>query len=181
MSVDIGEKQSTIFGTIYRTPDSNHAPFIENLEFVLKESTKTNRRVIIMGDQNYNLLSTKNSDVNNFVDKFFEFGMYPLINIPTRITDTTASVLDHFWTNIVDVPIKSTVVVNPISDHLPIYMTIGINDSQKELFVEKRNFSEKNIENFNNSLSKMYIFDILQHKSTNAAYNVFIKRYIEIF
>ena len=181
VSVDIGEKQSTIFGTIYRTPDSNHAPFIENLEFVLKESTKTNRRVIIMGDQNYNLLSTKNSDVNNFVDKFFEFGMYPLINIPTRITDTTASVLDHFWTNIVDVPIKSTVVVNPISDHLPIYMTIGINDSQKELFVEKRNFSEKNIENFNNSLSKMYIFDILQHKSTNAAYNVFIKRYIEIF
>ena len=181
VKVDISEKQSTIFGTIYRTPSSNHTQFIENLEFVLKESTKMNQRVIIMGDQNYNLLNTKNSNVNNFVDKFFEFGMYPLINIPTRITDTTASILDHFWTNIVDVPFKSAVVVNPISDHLPIYLAMGIKDSRKDFFIEKRNFSDKNIEKFNNSLSKMHIFDILQQKSTNAAYNVFIKRYTEIF
>ena len=30
-----------------------------------------------MGDQNYDLLNTKNGDVNNFVDKLFEFGMSP--------------------------------------------------------------------------------------------------------
>ena len=42
-------------------------------------------------------------------------------------------------------------------------------------------FSDKNIEIFNNSLSKMYVTDILNHESTNTAYNVFIKRYLEIF
>ena len=39
-----------------------------------------------------------------------------MINIPTRITKKTGSVLDHFWTNIVEQPVKSAVLVKPISE-----------------------------------------------------------------
>ena len=47
--------------------------------------------------------------------------------------------------------------------------------------IEKRCFSEKNISKFNTLLKDMFIEDILQHTSTNAGYNLFIKRYLEIY
>ena len=72
VSVDIDGK-NIILGTIYRTPAPNHMRFLENLKYVLKESNKLNKRVVIMGDLNYDLLSTQNSDVSNCVDNFFEF------------------------------------------------------------------------------------------------------------
>ena len=79
-----------------------------------------------MGDLNYNLLDTGDKNVSSCVDTFFEFGFYPLINIPTRITENTGSVLDHFWTNIIDVPVKTAVIADPVSDHLPIIMNLCI-------------------------------------------------------
>ena len=142
VSVDIDGKK-TILGTIYHTPKQNHKPFLENLKNVLKECNKINKRVFIMGDLNYDLLKTENNDVNNCNDTFFEHGMYPLINVPTRITESTASILDQIWTNVVDIPAKSAVVANPVSDHLPVYLNFGIKKSQDDLFIEKRIFSEK--------------------------------------
>ena len=132
VNIEIDGK-NVIFGNIYRTPDARHDAFTHQLHLALNESTRLNNQVVIMGDMNYDLLYTSNSYVNNFVNNFFEFGMYPLINIPTRITETTATVLDHFWTNIIDKPTRSAIVANPISDHLPIYLNIGMKNLQKKL------------------------------------------------
>ena len=125
-----------------------------------------------MGDLNYNLLDDDDNKVHTCVDTFFEFGLYPLINVPTRFCDSTATVLDHFWTNIVDKPLKSAVILDPVADHLPVYLNLGIEMKEQINVIEKRCFSEKNISSFNNHLLKdMYTHDILQHRSTNAAYN----------
>ena len=66
--------------------------------------------------------------------------MFPIINVPTRISNSTATVLDHFWTNIIDLPVKSAVIVNPVSDHLPVYINLGVQNSVTELVTEKRVF-----------------------------------------
>ena len=50
------------------------------------------------------------------------------------------TVLDHFWTNIINRPVRSAVIANPVSDHLPIYLNIVIKNSKKEEFIEKRVF-----------------------------------------
>ena len=180
LNIDIDGK-SIICGSLYRSPNSNDDSFIENLEYVLKECSKLNKRIIMMGDLNYNLLASNSIRVNTCIDKFFEFGMYPLVNIPTRITDTSGSVLDHVWTNIVDTPVKSAVIVNPVSDHLPVYVNMGIKTQKQDVIVEKRIFSDKNVHLFNSALTEMYISDILQLNCTNNAYNIFVKRYLEIF
>ena len=49
LNIDINGKD-IVFGTIYRTPKANHTQFCENLEVALKESTKMNKKVILMGD-----------------------------------------------------------------------------------------------------------------------------------
>ena len=180
LNVHVGPKK-IICGTLYRSPSNNHDFFSETLKAVLKKVDKLHDSTIIMGDFNYNLLSIQNKHVSASVDTFFEYGFYPLINIPTRITETTGSVLDHFWTNIVEQPIKSAVLVKPISDHLPIYMNIGMTTPTEKIVIEKRCFSQKAIAKFNRNLRKMDIFDILGKSSTNAAYNLFIKKYMKIF
>ena len=62
-------------------------------------------------------------------------------------------------------------------------MNLGIEKSlsNEKVLVERRYFSEKAVRNFNKSLRKMNIHDVLQLKSTNEAYNVFINKYLEIF
>ena len=47
--------------------------------------------------------------------------MKQLINVPTRITDTTSTILDHIVTNSSKKLINFGVLDCGISDHLPIY------------------------------------------------------------
>ena len=50
-----------------------------------------------MGKFNRNMLNPDNQ-TNAFVDEFFSFGFFPLINKPTRIS-TAATLIDNIWTN----------------------------------------------------------------------------------
>ena len=58
-------------------------------------------------------------------------GYYPLISLPTRLTDDnhdrpgTATLLDNIWTNNVCRRIESGVVTVRISDHLPVFAFVG--------------------------------------------------------
>ena len=45
---------------------------------------------------------------------------YSLIKKPTRITNTSATILDHVWTNLYSENIKTGVLLHPISDHLTV-------------------------------------------------------------
>ena len=183
INVDVNDK-TIVCGTIYRkSQNCAHEGFLTNMKKVLKQCEKINKPTILMGDLNYNLLDNEDIHVSSCVDTIFDSGYYPLINIPTRITDTTGTVLDHIWTNIMDKPVKSAVLVDRIADHQPVYMNLAIDKSSSNeyVFVEKRCFSEKSIQNFNSSLCKMNIHEILQQKCTNKAYNLFIDRYSKLF
>ena len=134
-----------------------------------------------MGDFNYDLLSNDDINVWSFVDTFFEHSFYPLINIPTRITDNTGKALDHFWTNIVEMPVQSAVLVDSISDHLPIFLNLCTNENCEKVIYNQRCFSEEAQRKFNKSLRKMKTHDILQNFNTNSSYSLFIERYMSIF
>ena len=52
-------------------------------------------------------------------------GFYPLISLPTRLTDTTATLIDNIWMNNVGAKIGSGLVTVRISDHLPVFAFVG--------------------------------------------------------
>ena len=158
IELDIDGK-NILCGTIYRSPSQNHQDFIAILTKTLIEGMKINKNIIIAGDMNYDLIDTENTFVNSFTSTFFEYGFFPLINIPTRITNTTAKVLDHAWTNILDMPIQSAVLCNPVSDHLPIFINFAAKKAESKLPIQKRNFSEQNITMFNSRVGDMEILD----------------------
>ena len=56
---------------------------------------------------------------------FTSGGFYPLVSLPTRLTDTTATLIDNIWTNKVGAKIGSGLVTVRISDHLPVFAFVG--------------------------------------------------------
>ena len=72
------------------------------------------------------------SDTNttHYVDTMFSLGLYPLIDKPTRIIAYSATLIDHIFTNELDSTVSSGLLINDISDHLPIFAICKYKDVQ---------------------------------------------------
>ena len=83
---------------------------------------KENPKIIIIGLDHYLdlLKSTQHSLTNDFVQSNLDFGLIPTITRPTRITQSTATLIDNIIVsqNLCGSFISS-VLINDISDHLP--------------------------------------------------------------
>ena len=112
----------------------------------------------------------------------FENDFHPLITKPTRITGTSATAIDHIWSNAYGCKTNAGILVDCIADHLPVMQCSQIG-TVKELSLnkEKRNFSDKNICIFLQELNKIDISGILEESETNKAYTMFIDVYSEAF
>ena len=80
--------------------------------------------------------------------------------------------MDHVWTNILDRPIRTAVLCNPISDHLPSFVNIAVNKVEKKQIIQRRNFSDRNIALFHENICKIEVSDILKETRTNNAYDL---------
>ena len=89
-------------GTIYQSPlndSESNIKFKSHLDECLK-NIKSCQKCFIFGDFNYDLAKTvKNSHVSDFTEIMLNHCFYSLINKPTRISQVSATVLDHIWTN----------------------------------------------------------------------------------
>ena len=80
----------------------------------------------VMGDFNVDLLRLDaHGPTSDYLGEFTSEGFYPLISLPTRLTDTTATLIDNIWTNKVEAKIGSGLVTVRVSDHLPIFAFVG--------------------------------------------------------
>ena len=176
------EGKLVTFGTIYRAPcnlTATNEKFNEILADCLK---KIKNNSIIMGDFNYNLLDPSDAHINNFTDTLFGFSYFPLINKPTRITDSSATLIDHIWTNIHSVKFNSGIIVDPISDHLPIVQCslIGMPKCNITL-TETKKFTQITINNFNINLQMLDISDTLAESDPEKAFATFMYSYSQTF
>ena len=122
--------------------------------------------------------------VNDFLDILMMNSMIPLVHYPTRVTDTSCSLVDNIFTND-SCQIQSGVLLTDISDHLPVYCicknTVTLSSSEQR--TKKRDINENNIIHFLRSLESFEWS--LDKDSPNNSYNNFFKiffdRYNESF
>ena len=103
-----------------------------------------------------------------------------LINKPTRISDTGATVLDQIWTNSCSDHIKSGIILHSISDHLPLFMCAA-NSKVISSNSLARNFNDMNIRNFNLALENIDVNRVLTGTKTNESYKILVERYQQVF
>ena len=102
----MGGERNVVIGVVYRPPSGNLALLNEQMTQVLAKVGRT--ETYIMGDYNVDLLkSVSHQRTSDFLEGFYAGGFYPLVSLPTRITDTTATLIDNIWTNSVLNHIKS--------------------------------------------------------------------------
>ena len=144
-----------ILGSIYRHPNGNMKHFTEGLSNILSKMDKK-ATCILAGDINIDLLKQQNKNVDMYLETLMEHNFQPYICIPTRITEHTATVIDHINvripTNQMLTKISSGNLINDISDHLPNFfiMDCDINKTKERPLI--RLYNEKTIKNFEKNI-----------------------------
>ena len=124
---DIKTKNSKSFKLciLYRKPEPE-ADFLEFWEQFL--ANNSNQELIIVGDININLI-IKNT---NYEKIFKDRGFNQLISEPTRVTESTTSIIDHILTNSMHNISGAGVLDLSVSDHKILYSGRKINFNIKE-------------------------------------------------
>ena len=95
--------------------------FCENLELNLSD-VKSIKTILMCGDFNIDLLKhVTHNNTKQFLDTMHSLGLYPLIDKPTRITDSSTILIDNIFKNELRFNLTSGIMFNDISDYLPIY------------------------------------------------------------
>lgn len=110
---------------IYRTPGSCIKMFTEEM-LKMYNPINNKKMTFICGDFNIDLLNpTVNSAITDFVHTMYSISLYPLICCrPTRITSHSATLIDNIFTIVVDRNVESGIIINDLSDHLPVFATV---------------------------------------------------------
>ena len=86
----------------------------------------------------------------------FEKRAIPLINRPTRVTTSSATLIRNIFTNCVfDTSLKNGIIKTSISDHFSIFEAIKLSNEKtrnQKIKIRKRFFSDKNKESFKQDL-----------------------------
>ena len=106
--------------------------------------------------------------------------MFPLINKPTRITNHSATFIDNIFTNAFGINRNSGILVNDLSDHLPIFTIreenlVISNDVPMVSYIKVRNKSKKNMKILCEKFVMDYWQPVYNAANLNTAYNNFIQ------
>jgi hypothetical protein len=136
-----------------------------------------------MGDFNIDLLKyNSHTKTNEYVDNVFSRGFLPIITKPTRIFQSSATLIDHIYTNSISSDSSSGIIITDVADHFGTFHIVNnksINTCNKNQ--QKRIFSETNLSLFREYLDKSDFSSVIQSSDPDVSYNTFINMYKHIF
>ena len=78
--------------------------------------------VVLMGDYNINLIQYENHPQTlRYLDILLTNNFMPHITLPSRITNTSSTLIDHIHSNSKQGSFISGIIYSCISDHMPIF------------------------------------------------------------
>ena len=111
---------------------------------------------------------------NEYLDNIFAHGFLPVITKPTRICNSSATLIDHIYTNNITSIGHSGIIITDVADHFgTYYLSHDKNKHNMHGMNQIRSISEVNISKFKNCLDEIDFNEILQMQCPNEAYNSF--------
>ena len=115
--------RNIVVGVIYRSntePLADIDIYSSNMEHIMDTIQRENKQCMIMGDMNIDLLKFETHlRTNEYLDSIFANGFLPLISKPTRVTTSSATLIDHMYTNDITSSHHSGIIINDVhlADH----------------------------------------------------------------
>ena len=111
-------KINYVAGTVYHHPTTKCKPILRIFE---RYSHRNQKKYFILGDMN---LNTSNATLSFCCQKYLNMQnsncLTNIINLPTRVTSTNATILHHIITNESKYQIYPMVIDYDITDHYPV-------------------------------------------------------------
>ena len=172
-----------LIGIVYRPPDQYD--FLEHFSEAINNTYNfVNQEVYILGDFNINLI--KNKHISNLMKPYVEVcslhGLKQLIDSPTRITETSSTLLDHILTNSHEKVSQFGVLDLSLSDHQIIYCTRKI---VKQKFNKHNYIRIRSLRNYSKNLlleklETLQFPDYSNYNNIDTAYTDFIDKTIAV-
>ena len=146
-----------LIATWYRPPGSPTELF-SSFESFIDQLDSLDLEYYLLGDFNCNLASpTPDVNTRHLLEISDLYGLKQLIDEPTRITESSSTLIDLIYTNYTDRVSCSGVSHIGISDHSLVYVyrkLFSDSSSKGHSFISYRNFRNFNRENFRNEISQ---------------------------
>ena len=121
-----------------------------------------------------------NHDTQNLTGEFYDLmtsnSFLPLITRPTRVTATSATLIDNIFSNYLENCSHSMqgLMITDISDHYPIFhVNRQVKAKDTEIYMEKRVYSDKNKRDFTQALAGIDFSEISSVHGTQSAFDLF--------
>ena len=157
--VELRNGKKLLVSAMYRPPNTDVRKFIDEYGKLLTEMKKIPNCDLVIGlDHNMDFVkSNTHRPTSEFINLNLDMLMMPVITRPTRITNSSATLIDNIIVeqSMLDL-CTSNVLVEDISDHLPSVLSIsGIKTSKKEkVKITSRDTRKQNVDVLLKALSK---------------------------
>ena len=170
---------SIIIGIVYRMPDSSIDIFNDRMTDIMNKVNKENKLFYMLGDLNIDLLKYEEHRLtSSFVDILYSNNVFPLITKPTRVTQTTATLIDHVLTNNFDIwgKHRQGILCTDMTDHYAVFHVAGNTMSKSKDYLSptvKRDMSHRNVQKFIDKIQQVDWQIVTEIREPQNAYTQF--------
>ena len=127
INIQSKKNRSITICVTYRPPDCALNCFEDHFKpnYIQVLTTRMNQPIFVLGDLNCNMLHD-GPDRKALVEVSTELNLQQIIKNPTKITDTTQSLIDVILVSNTASVLESSVLNSAISDHLPVYVILKV-------------------------------------------------------
>lgn len=151
----LGENIKVIVYSIYRPPGNDLLNFISHIDDMLSDGNSDDL-ILVVGDLNIDLLQPDNIE-KRFIDNMNSVNFLPLITRPTRVTEHSASLIDHIWCNSCIESVSGVIECN-ISDHFITFLMLPIDYKSMEMIeIKFRDHSEACLDKLRHSVQEFVV------------------------
>lgn len=174
----------------YRSPNVLYSALSSLIHALFIDESPRVDTVILLGDLNINLLDQKRADVKYFEKILQSIGLAQIIKEPTRITESTSSLIDviivdktqSFEVGLVDTSNILNHSGRCITDHKLIFCDVPFDKPKpKAKFISYRNFRDFDIKKFVNIASAIPWDEVTVHHNVNDITNILTTNIIHVF
>ena len=190
---------SIMFLCVYRPPSTSINMFITEFSNVVGEliNAKPSQNLLTVGDYNIDMINMNNVCTRSFLNAMATYNLIPAIFTPTRVTDTSTSLIDNLFVTS-DVQLDQCgSISDDIADHFPIFAVIKTNGLTSEAVCKTnsndnkmRKYGKKNYTHFNIIMKnfnwvelhrKIIHLHFFENKSADELYDFFFDSFYGIY
>ena len=173
------KSRATLIGFVYRNPASTYN-WYDDFISMMDKINKKDPNVLILGDFNIDLLMPQIS----WECTTSLFGLHQLIDEPTRITSSSATLIDHIYTNNLNMISDVHTSDIHISDHKPIFckwsFKMPTKSSKGHTTIQFRSMKHFNKDFFLNDLSNISFSNVLRIYSADEALTLWYDKFCPV-